>query len=42
MIVKAQYLEFENKKLMETLEAKKKKRNRNKKLNLISEEDNNL
>ena len=35
----AHYLEFENKGLIEALKAKKKKRNRGKKLNLISKEN---
>ena len=38
----AHYLEFENKGLMEALKAETKKRNRNKRLNLRSEEDDGL
>lgn len=39
---KANYLEFENKKLIEALKAEKKKRNKSKRLNLLSEKDNSL
>lgn len=38
----AHYLEFENKTLIKALKAKKKKWNRGKKLNLLSEEDDSL
>ena len=38
----ADYLEFENKRLIEALKAEKKKRNRGKWLNILGEEDNGL
>ena len=38
----AHYLEFKNKGLMKALKAEKKKRNRDKKPNLIGEEDDGL
>lgn len=40
LAVKANYLEFENIRLIKALKTEKKKRNRGKKLNLLSEEDN--
>lgn len=42
LVFKADYLKFENKGLMEALKAKKKNKNKGKKLNLLDEEDDNL
>lgn len=39
LAAKAHYLKFENKELIEVLKAKKKKRNKGKKLNLLGEKD---
>lgn len=42
LIAKANYLEFENKELIEVLKTERKKRYRNKKLNLLGKEDDSL
>lgn len=42
LVVKVDYLEFENKGLMKALKAERKKRNRGKRLNLHSEKDDGL
>lgn len=40
MVAKDDYLKFENKELIEVLKAETKKKNKNKRLNWYSEEDN--
>lgn len=42
LATKVDILDFENKKLIEALKIEKYKRNKGKKLNLLSEKDNNL
>lgn len=42
LVIMAHYLEFENKKLIKALKTEKKKQNRDKKLNLLNEKNDNL
>ena len=42
LAAKVDVLEFKNKKFIETLKVEKQKRNRDKQLNLLGEEDNGL